>query len=160
MATWEFQHRPPLRGTHLRRVVGPVTATYGVALSVFWAVVLLWAAGGASGFGLLAALGFLAVAVLLVVTGVAVHRGLGRTLAYVTAGILGVKSAAAGLAAFACLRDTGPYSGVSHALGWLLLAVVVAPSLTCAVALAGTVRHSGPRGPDADDYDDARLRGG
>jgi hypothetical protein len=46
-----------------------------------------------------------------------------------------------------------------HAFGWLILGVVVAPSLACAVALVAVVRGSRPPGPEADDYDDAAMPG-
>jgi hypothetical protein len=146
------------------KTVGVLSIVYGVVLSLFWVVTGLWLAAHPNNTpaNIAAALGFGAVAVMLVFTGVALCRaaaGRGtptRPIAFVTAGCLAAKAAFVGYLAAKSLRATGSMSGLDHIIGWILLVVVVVPSLVWALALLWAVSRSWARPAEADDYDDAR----
>jgi hypothetical protein len=146
------------------KTVGVLSIVYGALLSLFWAIAGLWMATRRirAPADIPLALGFGAVAVMLVFTGVAFCRAAAgrrtptRPIAFVTAGGLAAKAAFVGYLAARSLRATGSMSGLDHIIGWILLVVVVVPSLVWALALLWAVSRSWARPAEADDYDDAR----
>jgi hypothetical protein len=142
----------------MRTGIGLLTIVYGGLLCLFWAVVLLRYGDAQDSWAAVpVALAFAAVAALLVVTGLALYQGRpsARRLAFVSAGLLGLKALVVGGLAALLLSDSGAWRGLSHAIGWTFLAVVVGPSVAWALLL---VRAATARPPaEAADYDDARL---
>jgi hypothetical protein len=142
----------------MRTGIGVLTIVYGGVLCLFWAVVLLRYGDSQDSWAAVpVALAFAAVAALLVVTGLALYQGRpsARRLAFVSAGLLGLKALVVGGLAALLLNDSGNWQELSHAIGWTFLAVVVGPSAAWALLL---VRAATARPPaEAADYDDARL---
>ena len=156
---WRGRGRPA--GSIAHCVVGGLAVVHGTVLGLFWTGILVGSAyAGPTTKAVLIGLTCGAVAWMLVLTGLALLRGAAwaRPLAFATAALLLTKAAAAGYAAGTGLAATGRYSRIEHHIGWLLLAVVVVPSLVAAACLvAVTFRARPPAG--AADYDDAPRSG-